>query len=98
MGVGCTSEPPPTVDVPTSDLDLIVAVLDSASGPSQIFTMQFLLNGKVVRVDPAAHVSCHGFVMEFNGLIYGANVPKVAPGVTLTCIYIYTRLDFGGRQ
>jgi hypothetical protein len=62
------------VDVPASNLDAILGVLDVSENPSDgkvIVVMQLLQNGKVVQVSSNVSASCNGVALGYNGLLFG---------------------------
>lgn len=78
--LGCN--PASIVDQPSTNLDVILHVLDSDSSPSDgklpVF-MQFFFNGSRVELSSNNAVTCNGIPLTWqSGLGYGARVPLVA--------------------
>jgi hypothetical protein len=89
---GCTNDPAPVVDASATDLDVKIAVVESTDEAKTLIILQFLQNGHIVQVK--AHVSCDGFKLDWNGLFYGARIPKVAGRKHYGCLYTHpTGLD-----
>jgi hypothetical protein len=78
------------VDLPASDLDVKIAVLDTSQTPSDgkvPIVVQFVNAGRFVQLASNAAVTCNGVAMSFNGLGYAARVPLVAVGGTYQCAH-----------
>lgn len=84
--------PPPTTDLPASDLNVKITVIDTAENPSDgkvPIVVQFVSNGRVVALASNATVTCNGVAMSWNGLVvgYAERVPIVAVGGTYSCAH-----------
>ena len=69
---GCAPDPPPIVDVPASDLDVKVTILDSVPEYQDVYiNVQFFLNGKPVQFGDKAKVYSGDILnpMKFNPLL-----------------------------
>jgi hypothetical protein len=78
------------VDLPAADLDVKIAVIDTAETPSDgkvPIVVQFFNAGRFVELAGNAAVRCNGVAMAFNGLGYAARVPIVAVGGTYQCAH-----------
>jgi hypothetical protein len=85
----CT--PPPVVDLPASDLDVKLAVIDTDASPSDSrvpIVVQFFSAGRFVELAGNATVTCNGVTMSWNGLGYAARVPIVAVGGMYQCSHV----------
>lgn len=80
--------PPATVDLAASDLDVKITVIDTDKNPSDHkvpIVMQFFTNGKFVQLASNATVTCNGVALSWNGLGYAQRVPIVATGGAYSC-------------
>ena len=76
-------DPPATVDLPASDLDVKITVIDVTESPSDgklPVVMQFFSNGKYVKLAGGVSVTCNGVVLTDNGLGPAERVPLLSPG------------------
>ncbi len=87
---GCQS--PGVVDVPASNIDVKISVLDIAEVPSDgkvIVVMQFFQGGTVVQVSSNVALTCNGVALTWNALLSGhaERVPIQPVGGTYVCQY-----------
>jgi hypothetical protein len=87
---GCNS--PSVVDVPASNVDVKISVLDVTEAPSDgkvIVVMQFFQNGNVVQMSPSIGLSCNGVALTWNGLLSGhaERIPIQPVGGTYSCLF-----------
>ncbi len=76
-------DPPATVDLAASALDVKITVIDVTENPSDgkvPVIMQFFSNGKYVKLAPGATVTCNGVALTDNGLGSAERVPLLSPG------------------
>ena len=91
---GCNSCQPPTiVDVPASNVDVELIVIDVTETPSDgkvIAVMQFSQNGKTVEISSNVGLTCNGTALSWNGLTLGhaERVPLQPVGGTYVFRYL----------
>lgn len=82
--------PPPVVDVPASNLDVNISIINTEASPSDgkiPIIVQFFLNGTYVQLASNATVTCNGVTPTFGGLGYADRVPLVPVGGTYNCTH-----------
>jgi hypothetical protein len=80
-----TCNPPPTVNIPASELGIKVNVLDVSESPSDgkvPVIVQFLSEGKFVRLGSSATVTCNGVTLKEDALGHTERVPIQPTGGT----------------
>src|SRR5258705_4739388 len=76
-------DPPATVDLPASGLDVKITVIDVTESPSDgkvPVVMQFFSNGKYVKLPTTVSVTCNGVILTDNGLCPAERVHLLSPG------------------
>jgi hypothetical protein len=76
-------DPPATVDLAASALDVKITVIDVTENPSDgkvPVIMQFFSNGKYVKLAAGVSVTCNGVALTDNGLGSAERVPLLSPG------------------